>query len=58
MAAKSDQVSSNFFSNFAYPVLLKEDPRYFRLGEGSIKHRIGYALARVRVQDRQRNPQL
>jgi hypothetical protein len=25
-------------------VLLKEDPRYFRLGEGSIKHRIGYSL--------------
>jgi hypothetical protein len=44
-AAFADQVSSNFFSNFAYPVLFKEDPRYFRLGEGSIKHRIGYALA-------------
>ena len=34
-----------FFSNFSYPVLLKEDPRYFRLGEGSLKHRIGYAIA-------------
>jgi hypothetical protein len=44
-AAFADAVSSNFFSNFAYPVLLKEDPRYFRLGEGTIKHRIGYALA-------------
>ena len=44
-AAFADQVSSNFFSNFVYPVLLKEDPRYFRLGEGTIKHRIGYALA-------------
>ena len=44
-AAFADSLSSNFFSNFAYPVLLKEDPRYFRLGEGSIKHRIGYALA-------------
>jgi hypothetical protein len=44
-AAFADQVSSGFFSNFAYPVLLKEDPRYFRLGEGSIKHRIAYALA-------------
>jgi hypothetical protein len=44
-AAFADQVSSNFFSNFAYPVLLKEDPRYFRLGEGSIKHRIAYSLA-------------
>ena len=43
-AAYADQVSSNFFSNFAYPVLLKEDPRYFRLGEGTIKHRIVYSL--------------
>jgi len=44
-ASLADQVSSNFFSNFFYPTLLKEDPRYFRLGEGSIKHRIGYSLA-------------
>ncbi len=45
-AALADQVSSSFFSTFAYPVLLKQDPRYFRLGEGSIKHRIFYSLAR------------
>jgi hypothetical protein len=44
-AAFADQVSSNFFGNFAYPVLLKQDPRYFRLGEGSFKRRFGYALA-------------
>jgi hypothetical protein len=44
-AALADSVSSNFFSGFFYPVLLKEDPRYFRLGEGSVKHRIGYSLA-------------
>lgn len=44
-ASVADQVSSNFFANFAYPVLLKEDPRYFRLGQGSIKYRIGYSLA-------------
>lgn len=43
-ASLADQVSSNFFANFAYPVLLKEDPRYFRLGQGSIKHRIIYSL--------------
>lgn len=43
-ATLADEVSSNFFSNYFYPVLLKEDPRYFRLGEGSIKHRLGYAL--------------
>jgi len=44
-ASFADQVSSNFFSNFVYPVLLKEDPRYFRLGQGTIKHRILYSLA-------------
>ena len=43
-AALADNVSSNLFSNFVYPVMLREDPRYFRLGEGSIKHRIFYSL--------------
>lgn len=43
-ASAADQVSSNFFANFFYPVLLKEDPRYFRLGEGSIKRRIIWSL--------------
>ncbi len=46
-AAFADQVSSGFFANFVYPTLLKEDPRYFRLGQGSVKHRFGYALAQV-----------
>ena len=44
-ASFADEVSSNFFANYFYSVLLKEDPRYFRLGHGSVKHRIGYALA-------------
>jgi len=44
-ATFADQASGQFFSNFFYPTLLKEDPRYFRSGEGSIKHRIGYSLA-------------
>lgn len=43
-AAFADEVSSGFFSNYFYPVLLKEDPRYFRLGEGPTMHRLGYAL--------------
>lgn len=43
-AAFVDSVDSNFFSNFAYPVLFKQDPRYFRLGEGTVKHRIVYSL--------------
>jgi hypothetical protein len=43
-ATFADQVSSGFWSNYFYPVLLKEDPRYFRSGSGTIKHRIGYAV--------------
>lgn len=44
-ATLGDEVSSSFWANYFYPVLLKEDPRYFRLGVGSIKHRMGYAIA-------------
>jgi hypothetical protein len=44
-AALGDSISSNFFSNFLYPVALKQDPRYFRRVQGSVKRRIGYALA-------------
>jgi len=44
-AAFADQVSSGFFTNYFYATLLHEDPRYYRLGEGSFKHRLGYALS-------------
>jgi hypothetical protein len=53
-ASFADQVSSNFFSNFFYPTLLKEDPRYFRLGRGPIKHRFLYALEQEFVVRRDR----
>lgn len=43
-AALADEVDSGFWSNYAYPVLLKEDPRYFRLGEGRFLRRIAYAV--------------
>jgi hypothetical protein len=43
-AAFADNVDSGFFSNFFYPVLFKQDPRYFRLGEGSFKHRLAYSV--------------
>lgn len=42
-AAFADSADSNFFSNFVYPTLFKQDPRYFRLGEGSVGKRIFYA---------------
>jgi len=43
-ASLADEVSSGFWSNYAYPVVLKEDPRYFRIGEGSLKSRISYSV--------------
>ena len=43
-AALADEVDSGFWSNYAYPVLLKEDPRYFRLGEGSFGRRLAYSV--------------
>ncbi len=43
-AAFTDSFDSNFFSNFFYPVLFKQDPRYFRVGEGTVKKRMGLAI--------------
>lgn len=44
-ASLADEVSSGFWSNYFYPALLKEDPRYFRLGEGSFRRRFVYSIA-------------
>ena len=43
-AALADSVDAGFWSNFAYPTLLKQDPRYFRLGEGSFSRRVVYGI--------------
>jgi hypothetical protein len=43
-ASLADEVSSGFWSNYFYPVLLREDPRYFRLGEGGYGHRMVYSV--------------
>ena len=43
-AAFGDEVSSGFWSNFFYPTIFKADPRYFRLGEGSLTHRGLYSI--------------
>lgn len=56
-AAVADQVSSSFFGGFVYPVLFKQDPRYFRLGEGSIKRRVLYSLAQGFVSRRDKGGQ-
>jgi hypothetical protein len=45
-ASWADGADSNLFSNFVYPSLFKQDPRYFRLGEGSVKRRLVYAVVK------------
>ena len=44
-ASIGDSVSGNFFRLYAFPVLLHEDPRYFRAGHGSIARRTGHVFA-------------
>jgi hypothetical protein len=45
----ADQAMGNMFTEGFFPVLLREDPRYFRLGKGGAWSRLGYALSRVFV---------
>jgi hypothetical protein len=44
-ASLADSVDGNFWGNAVLPSLLHQDPRYFRLGHGTITHRILYAAA-------------
>jgi hypothetical protein len=46
-AAYGDQVIGNYLTEAILPVLLHEDPRYFRKGTGLKRKRVGYALSRV-----------
>ena len=43
-AAYADDFDGNFFGNALLPALLHQDPRYFRLGHGSFRHRLAYTL--------------
>jgi len=45
----ADQAMGNMLTEGMFPVLLHEDPRYFRRGSGSTISRVGYALTRVFV---------
>jgi hypothetical protein len=48
-AAYADKASSEMFSTFLFPSLLRQDPRYFRMGPGSGKSRAWYAISRILV---------
>ncbi len=45
----ADQTLGNMMTEGFVPTLTHEDPRYFRLGEGSIKHRAWYAATQIFV---------
>jgi hypothetical protein len=44
-ASYADTFDGTMIGNALFPILLKEDPRYFRKGTGSFKGRLWYALA-------------
>jgi hypothetical protein len=44
-AAYLDAFTGNMLGNGVLPALLHQDPRYFRLGHGTIRHRLLYSVA-------------
>lgn len=49
-AGMADRASSDFFHTFLFPVVFRQDPRYYRLGEGnSGRQRFAHALTHVFV---------
>jgi hypothetical protein len=47
--AFGDQMIGNMMTEGVMPTLLREDPRYFRIGEGPFGHRLWYAVTRTFV---------
>ena len=45
----ADGTIENFMTGAILPSLLRQDPRYFQLGQGSSTHRTGYAISRIFV---------
>jgi hypothetical protein len=48
-AAVADNTTGDFFGIFLYPSLFKQDPRYYRLGQGSTQSRVSHAMAHTFV---------
>ena len=48
-AAYADQAIGNYFTEAIMPAVLREDPRYFRLGTGGRLTRLKYALSRTLI---------
>ena len=43
----ADNTLGNFVTEAVFPSMLRQDPRYFRLGEGGFLRRTGYVLSRL-----------
>jgi len=52
-ASFADQASSEFFTDVFYAEIFREDPRYYRLGSGSVKRRFFHALEHAFVARRE-----
>jgi hypothetical protein len=48
-AGLADGLSDGLFVTGVYPSLFRQDPRYYRLGDGGFTHRAGYAVTRILV---------
>ena len=51
-AEYAGQATSRFFKDFAYPAIFSEDPRYYRLAQGSARRRLFHAMEHAVVAHR------
>ncbi|WP_263355246.1 hypothetical protein [Acidicapsa acidisoli] len=53
----ADNVDGNLMTEYAVPVLTREDPRYYTLGHGGFLHRSAYSVSRLFItRNNQGNP--
>lgn len=43
-AEAADNSTGDFFGIFLYPTIFHQDPRYYRVGQGTVQRRLGHAL--------------
>ena len=48
-AGLADGLTDGLFVTGVYPTIFRQDPRYYRLGDGSFSHRAEYAVTRILV---------
>ena len=45
----ADTVNGNFMTEFLFPTVMREDPRYYTLGRGGLFKRTGYSISRLLI---------